>query len=292
MAGAARIAPPLLIGKLFRLLGADAVVFPNHGGRFGYSPDTCRRSRSAALRRLATDCGPCVPVPAGGMTPTRVPEMLDFYGADIMLLIGGALLAARERLTEETAAFVAAVENYRYRVKRMTHDRPIHRKAHDDYRWEGVESCPYKEDERALFKAVTRQVLFSDPEMARRAALFRGRARRVFDARAPRAHARRADPARTRPLPRRRRGAAARDARSRHRAADDLAPVPRHRRASRSASSAWSTPRATSRNCRRRRSLRVCKRIRRSPRSCAHNGCRIADSIRNNEATPSATRRP
>ena len=33
--------------------------------------------------------------------------MLDFYGAEVMLLIGGALLEARERLTEETAAFVA-----------------------------------------------------------------------------------------------------------------------------------------------------------------------------------------
>ena len=49
MAGAARIAPPLLLGKLFRLLGADAVVFPNHGGRFGYSPDTCRAMARAAL---------------------------------------------------------------------------------------------------------------------------------------------------------------------------------------------------------------------------------------------------
>ena len=28
MAGAARIAPPFLLGKLFRILGADAVVFP------------------------------------------------------------------------------------------------------------------------------------------------------------------------------------------------------------------------------------------------------------------------
>ena len=43
MGGAARIAPDLLIGKLFRLLGADAVIFPNHGGRFGYTPETCRR---------------------------------------------------------------------------------------------------------------------------------------------------------------------------------------------------------------------------------------------------------
>ena len=43
MGGAARIAPDLLIGKLFPLIGADAVIFPNYGGRFGYSPDTCRR---------------------------------------------------------------------------------------------------------------------------------------------------------------------------------------------------------------------------------------------------------
>jgi len=43
-------------------------------------------------------------------------------------------------------------------------DRTIHRKA-KDYRWEGVEERPYKEDDRALFKSITRRVLFSDPEM-------------------------------------------------------------------------------------------------------------------------------
>jgi mannose-6-phosphate isomerase-like protein (cupin superfamily) len=47
----------------------------------------------------------------------------------------------------------------------VMHERSIHRRARDDYRWEGVEQRPYKEDERALFKAVTRQVLFSDPAM-------------------------------------------------------------------------------------------------------------------------------
>jgi quercetin dioxygenase-like cupin family protein len=41
----------------------------------------------------------------------------------------------------------------------------IHRKAHEDYTWDGVELLPYKEDDRALFKSITRQVLFSDPEM-------------------------------------------------------------------------------------------------------------------------------
>jgi mannose-6-phosphate isomerase-like protein (cupin superfamily) len=47
-----------------------------------------------------------------------------------------------------------------------TIDRTAHRAATDDFRWDGVEMRPYKEDERALFKTITRQVLFSDPEMA------------------------------------------------------------------------------------------------------------------------------
>ena len=114
MGGAARIAPDLLIGKLFRLLGADAVIFPNHGGRFGYTPDTCRRLAEQA-RATWDGIRPSVPVPAGGMTLDRVPEMLDFYGPDAMLLIGGSLLAARERLTEETAAFTRAVAQHSYR---------------------------------------------------------------------------------------------------------------------------------------------------------------------------------
>ncbi|MEO9190427.1 MAG: RuBisCO large subunit C-terminal-like domain-containing protein [Acetobacteraceae bacterium] len=110
--GGYRIAPELLIGRLFPLIGADAVVFPTHGGRFGYSATTCRRLADNA--RDSHGKRPCLPVPAGGMTLARVPEMLDFYGLDIMLLIGGSLLAARELLTEETAAFVKAVAQHRY----------------------------------------------------------------------------------------------------------------------------------------------------------------------------------
>ena len=112
LAGAARIAPPFHFGGLFRMLGADAVVFPNHGGRFGYSPDTCR-AIAARAREPRAGLRPSVPVPAGGMSRERVPEMLEFYGPDIMLLIGGGLLEARERLTEATAAFVAEVQAWK-----------------------------------------------------------------------------------------------------------------------------------------------------------------------------------
>ncbi len=113
MAGAARIAPALLLGKLFRVLGADAVIFPNYGGRFGYSPDTCRAlAREALVSR--DHLKPCVPVPAGGMQTGRVTGMLDFYGSAVMLLIGGALLEAGARLTEATTAFVEQVHRHSY----------------------------------------------------------------------------------------------------------------------------------------------------------------------------------
>ena len=46
-----------------------------------------------------------------------------------------------------------------------TTERATHRGARADYRWDGVEERPYKEDDRALFKSITRQVLFSDPEL-------------------------------------------------------------------------------------------------------------------------------
>lgn len=109
--GGARISPPLY-NKLFRIFGADAVIFPTFGGRFGYSAETCRAIAGSARAPLG-DLLPSAPVPAGGLTLRRVDETLDFYGPDIMLLIGGdLLLAERDRLAAETRAFVRAVEGY------------------------------------------------------------------------------------------------------------------------------------------------------------------------------------
>lgn len=107
-AGALRIAPPLLLGKLFRTFGADAVIFPNHGGRFSYSLATCR-SIANCLRAEIGGLRAGLPVPAGGMTVERVPEMLETYGTDSMFLIGGALLAAGDGMPIACREFVAKV---------------------------------------------------------------------------------------------------------------------------------------------------------------------------------------
>jgi ribulose-bisphosphate carboxylase large chain len=57
---------------------------------------------------------PALPVPAGGMTLERTGEILDFYGPDTMLLIGGNLLQARERVAEQAAIFASAVADHRF----------------------------------------------------------------------------------------------------------------------------------------------------------------------------------
>ncbi len=111
-AGAARIAPPVLLGKLFRLFGADATIFPNHGGRFGYSRETCIAIARAA-REPWRAVRSALPVPAGGMTVDRVDEMVATYGRDTMLLIGGGLLSARDQLLDRAREFVRKVQEAR-----------------------------------------------------------------------------------------------------------------------------------------------------------------------------------
>ena len=106
--GAARVAPSFLLGKWFRMLGADAVIFPNFGGRFAYSERTCADIARNARAPMA-NLQPALPVPGGGLSVERTREVVGFYGADVMLLIGGSLLTAGDRLLERAQAFVAAV---------------------------------------------------------------------------------------------------------------------------------------------------------------------------------------
>jgi ribulose-bisphosphate carboxylase large chain len=110
-AGTGRIAPAVLLGRLFRLYGADAVIYPNHGGRFAYSAEQCR-ALAAAARQPWHHLRAAVPVPAGGMSVERVDEMLEFYGPDVMLLISGDLLNA-ENVGARAARFAAAVRGAR-----------------------------------------------------------------------------------------------------------------------------------------------------------------------------------
>ncbi len=108
-AGAARIAPALLLGRLFRAFGADATIFPNHGGRFSYDRETCLAIAAAARTTQGTHRA-ILPIPAGGMRVERVEEIVADYGRDVVLLIGGNLLEAGDAMSERIEQFVARVE--------------------------------------------------------------------------------------------------------------------------------------------------------------------------------------
>lgn len=99
--GMPNIRPALLLGKLFRLYGADAVIFANYGGRFSYPQAVCA-DIAATLRAPWAAVRPAFPVPAGGMQVERTREIVSFFGLDTILLIGGSLLEAGPHLLDRT----------------------------------------------------------------------------------------------------------------------------------------------------------------------------------------------
>lgn len=106
--GVLRAAEPALFGKLFRWFGADAVIFPHAGGRFSYSEETCR-ALADALRAPHPRARPAFPAPAGGIRVERIGELLEFYGPDAILLVGGSLYEAGDALFERTRQLVDRV---------------------------------------------------------------------------------------------------------------------------------------------------------------------------------------
>jgi ribulose-bisphosphate carboxylase large chain len=116
-AGVQAIRPATLYGKLFRLFGADAVIFANYGGRFSFSAATCEEI-ARTLRTPWLDLLPAFPTPAGGMDAGRAAELVHFFGTDSILLVGGSLLEAGDDLREKSARFTESVRDAALAAKR------------------------------------------------------------------------------------------------------------------------------------------------------------------------------
>ena len=154
LGGVSRVEAPALFGKLFRWFGADAVIFPHAGGRFSYSPETCR-ALAGALRARHACVKPAFPVAAGGIRVERVADLIGFYGVECVLLIGGSLYEAGDGLFDRTRALVRSGGEGVIGGGRMSE----HVRQTEPFRWDGVEVKPYK-GEGAHFSGITRQVLF------------------------------------------------------------------------------------------------------------------------------------
>jgi len=103
------IAHGVIYGALQRVAGADMSIFPNVGGRFGFTADDCRAIADAC--RSARGHGRAIlPTPGGGMSVDRAADMAAMYGDDVVYLLGGSILRAGERIGEAVAAMRRALD--------------------------------------------------------------------------------------------------------------------------------------------------------------------------------------
>ena len=114
-AGATRIAPELIYGKLFPLYGADATIFCNYGGRFSYTRETCGTIANSLTKPVISGVLPSLPMPAGGIKYHQVADVLSFYGREVILLIGGGLYEAGDdaALRARSEEFVRHVAEFK-----------------------------------------------------------------------------------------------------------------------------------------------------------------------------------
>jgi ribulose-bisphosphate carboxylase large chain len=164
------IAHEILLGSLFRLAGADISIFPNHGGRFSFSRQTCESLTERLLEPLA-GLKPSFPAPAGGMQFGNLGEMYSEYGDHAVLLLGGSLQAqhpdleqgtrafldrirqsASERLVDPQMAFVSACEIPAKASQVMKNFLAFNQ----GFNWEHRQPIDYKADQSLPFRGVRR----------------------------------------------------------------------------------------------------------------------------------------
>lgn len=100
-----------LFGQITRLAGADAVIYPNFGGRFSFSRAECE-SIAAAARADMAGIKPIFPAPGGGMSIDRIPELYRVYGNDVMFLIGGGLFQHGPDVVENCRYFRKLLDEF------------------------------------------------------------------------------------------------------------------------------------------------------------------------------------
>ncbi len=93
-----------LFGQIARLAGADAVIYPNFGGRFSFIKEECREIIEGTGVKMG-NIKPILPCPGGGISLKNVPKLIKFYGNDVIFLIGGSLFSHDNNLVEACRHF-------------------------------------------------------------------------------------------------------------------------------------------------------------------------------------------
>lgn len=99
----------MMLGTLQRIAGSDISVFPNVGGRFGFTAEECRSIADACRDDSAPGPG-ILPSPGGGMSVERATDMIDMYGEDAVFLLGGNLLRYGDKIGQALAELHKAID--------------------------------------------------------------------------------------------------------------------------------------------------------------------------------------
>ena len=99
----------MMYGTLQRIMGSDISVFPNVGGRFGFSESQCLSIASACLSITGLGA-PIMPSPGGGMSVERAQDMVAMYGENVVYLLGGSLLRSGDKIGDAVKAMRDAVD--------------------------------------------------------------------------------------------------------------------------------------------------------------------------------------
>jgi ribulose-bisphosphate carboxylase large chain len=105
------IATPVLLGTLARLAGADISVFPGRGGRIQSGRDGDEDATCRALTVPLGNIKATLPCTGGGKTLEQTPLTAKAQGPDCAILVGGDLIARGPRITADTRAVIAALND-------------------------------------------------------------------------------------------------------------------------------------------------------------------------------------
>ncbi|WP_059103643.1 2,3-diketo-5-methylthiopentyl-1-phosphate enolase [Shouchella shacheensis] len=105
------ISSRLLLGRLMRMAGADAVLFPSPYGRIGINMEEALQV-AKFLREESPAHLPAFPIPSAGIDLASAPSVVDDFGSDVVVNAGGSVHRYKGGVKEGGRALARALEKF------------------------------------------------------------------------------------------------------------------------------------------------------------------------------------
>lgn len=116
------MAPAVVFGQLPRLAGADVSIYPSYHGEYSLSKEDCRQIALETALPWA-QVRPIFPTAAGGIHHNRINEMVELYGNEVVIIVGGGLFSSGQDITSTCQTLMRQVEQV-YRGYSSLHKAP------------------------------------------------------------------------------------------------------------------------------------------------------------------------